>query len=61
MNTIAFHNGRWFVVEYAGQATNESNRLFTYIVTFTKDLEVADNAGGYVKLGRYATKNETNP
>ena len=60
-NVGAFHNGRWLVVEYDGQATNESNRLFTYVVTMTKDATITDNAGGYVKLGRYANKSETNP
>ena len=60
-NTIAFHNGGWLVVEYDGQASNPSNRLFTFIVTMTKDLEIADNAGGYVRIAKYATKSNTNP
>jgi hypothetical protein len=61
VNTHEFHNGRWLVVEYDGQTSNESNRLFTFVMTLTKDLTVSDNAGGYVELGKYATKNETNP
>jgi len=60
-NVGAFHNGRWLVAEYDGQASNESNRLFTFVATMTKDLEVPNSSGGYIKLGRYATKNETNP
>jgi opacity protein-like surface antigen len=60
-NTHEFHNGRWLVVEYDGQTGNESNRLFTFVMHLTKDATVTDNAGGYVKLGRYATKSETNP
>ena len=61
VNTHAFHNGRWLVVEYDGQTGNESNRAFKYVVTMTKDLEVSDSSGGYIELGRYATKNNTNP
>ena len=60
-NDIYFHASRWLVVEYDGQTGNESNRLYTYVVTMTKDLTMSDNAGGYVKMGRYATGNSTNP
>ena len=59
--TIAWHQGRWLVVEYDGQATNVSNRLFTFVLTATKDNVISDNAGGYVRIAKYATKNNTNP
>jgi len=60
-NVGAFHNGIWWVVEYDGQATNESNRAFVFVATFTKDLTLTDNAANFTRLARIATGNGTNP
>ena len=60
-NVGAFHNGIWFVLEYSGQASNESNRAFTFVATFTKDLTLTDNAASPRKLARTATGSGTNP
>jgi len=60
-NDMKFSLTRWLVVEYDGQAGNESNRAFTFVIAMTKDLTLTDSAANFTLLSRTATDNGTNP
>jgi len=60
-DSAIFSVAQWLVVEYDGQASNESNRAFVFVVALTKDLTLTDNAANYTRLARIATGNGTNP